>query len=205
MRLISSDKPPVKALAPRWDGSPLAGRSIVVRSEQGIGDEIMFASCLPQLMADAGRCTIECTPKLAPLFARSFPEAQVIAAGAEDAAAGFATTAKCRSAACPGLPALGAGLSAAQGLSRADPVLVREWRDPCTSSARSQDRHSWRGGTRCRGRRLRSIACEQWERVFGVHGVRFVSLQYGDAAAEAAALALRRARRGALAGRHRRL
>src|SRR5690606_38998450 len=32
-----------------WDGSPLTGKTILVHAEQGIGDEILFASCYPDL------------------------------------------------------------------------------------------------------------------------------------------------------------
>ncbi|MBU2089933.1 MAG: tetratricopeptide repeat protein, partial [Alphaproteobacteria bacterium] len=38
---------------PRWRGEPLAGKTILVWREQGIGDEILFASCLPDLIARA--------------------------------------------------------------------------------------------------------------------------------------------------------
>ena len=34
---------------PRWDGSPLAGKRLLVHAEQGVGDEILFATCLPDL------------------------------------------------------------------------------------------------------------------------------------------------------------
>jgi tetratricopeptide (TPR) repeat protein len=52
---------------------------VFVASEQGIGDEIMFASCVPDLVAAAGGCVLECSSRLVPLFARSFPRARVIA------------------------------------------------------------------------------------------------------------------------------
>ena len=40
---------------------------------------MMFASCLPQILATASRCIVECDPRLVPLFARSFPLADVVA------------------------------------------------------------------------------------------------------------------------------
>lgn len=63
---------------PRWQGEPLAGRSIYLHGEQGIGDEIMFASCLPDLVASGAQCIVECQPRLRALFRRSFPSIRVI-------------------------------------------------------------------------------------------------------------------------------
>jgi tetratricopeptide (TPR) repeat protein len=61
----------------RWDGSPLAGRDLLVTAEEGIGDEILFASCFPDVIAAANRCVLECDPRLLGVFRRSFPTALV--------------------------------------------------------------------------------------------------------------------------------
>ena len=60
-----------------WRGESLAGKSILIYAEQGIGDEIMFASCLPDVMTAASRCVIECNSRVASLYARAFPGAAV--------------------------------------------------------------------------------------------------------------------------------
>src|SRR5262249_2325755 len=60
---------------PRWDGEPLADKTIVVHAEQGIGDEILFASCFHNILPLAKRCIFICDPRLEKLFARSFPQA----------------------------------------------------------------------------------------------------------------------------------
>jgi hypothetical protein len=62
---------------PEWDGEPLEGRRILVYAEQGLGEEIQFASCIPDLASRAGDCVVECDPRLAPLLKRSFPAARV--------------------------------------------------------------------------------------------------------------------------------
>lgn len=60
-----------------WTGGSLKGKRLLVRAEQGIGDQILFASLLPDLAARAGSeggsVILECEPRLVPLFARSFP------------------------------------------------------------------------------------------------------------------------------------
>ena len=56
---------------PQWDGSRAR---ILVVAEQGIGDEIVFATCYHELAADVEEAWIEVDPRLIPIFERSFPE-----------------------------------------------------------------------------------------------------------------------------------
>lgn len=55
---------------PQWDGSK--GKNIVIFGEQGLGDEISFASCIPDAIRDCRSVTIECDGRLERLFKRSF-------------------------------------------------------------------------------------------------------------------------------------
>lgn len=55
---------------PRWTDQ----RRILVVAEQGVGDEIVFASCYHELAKDVDEAWIECDPRLIPIFERSFPE-----------------------------------------------------------------------------------------------------------------------------------
>ena len=64
---------------PRWQGEPLAVHRVLVSAEQGLGDEIMFAGLLPDLIAEAGHITVAVEPRLVALFARSFPDCTIIA------------------------------------------------------------------------------------------------------------------------------
>lgn len=81
--------PPIDG--PLWDGGDLAGRTIAVWSEQGIGDELMFGTCMPDLIARTGHVIWEVSSKIAPLCRRSFPQATVIARS--DGVDGATTTA----------------------------------------------------------------------------------------------------------------
>jgi len=67
-------------LAP-WSGASLKRLRLLVRAEQGIGDQILFAGLIPELAARAsaegGSVILECEPRLVPLFARSFPQVSV--------------------------------------------------------------------------------------------------------------------------------
>ena len=66
---------------PRWTkDQPLAGKKLFVSAEQGLGDEIMFASVLPDLQRELGpdgHLTIGVEPRLVPLFEKGFPDATV--------------------------------------------------------------------------------------------------------------------------------
>lgn len=60
---------------PPWDGSP--GKTVVVQADQGLGDMVMFAQCLPQMAQDCKKVIVETNERLAPLFARCFPMVDV--------------------------------------------------------------------------------------------------------------------------------
>lgn len=49
---------------PKWDGSPLDGKSILVHSEQGLGDNIQFVRYLPMVKAKGGHVIFECRKDL---------------------------------------------------------------------------------------------------------------------------------------------
>lgn len=58
---------------PRWTGDDLAGRTLLITADQGIGDELLFSSCVPDAVRAAGRVVLECDKRLVTLFRRSFP------------------------------------------------------------------------------------------------------------------------------------
>ena len=61
-------------IIPRWTG--VKGLNLIAYGEQGIGDEISFASCVPDLVGE-NKVFIDCDSRLMGLFARSFPECRV--------------------------------------------------------------------------------------------------------------------------------
>ena len=72
---IEERKERIYAAEPRWDGSK--GKNIVVYGTQGLGDEISFASIIPDAIADSASVVVECDRRLEGLFKRSFPKAEV--------------------------------------------------------------------------------------------------------------------------------
>ena len=65
---------------PLWNGEPPASGRLLIWGEQGVGDEIMFAGLLPDLIRTEIPLALECDRRLAPLFARSFLSISVITA-----------------------------------------------------------------------------------------------------------------------------
>ena len=65
--------------APMWDGSDLEGRSLLLWGEQGIGDEIRYASMITDALAKGASITVECSPKLVALLERAFPGVEIMA------------------------------------------------------------------------------------------------------------------------------
>ena len=66
--------------APRWDGEDLTGKKLLFAGEQGLGDEIMLAGMVPDLIervGPTGKVMIACDHRLVPLYQRSFPQAHV--------------------------------------------------------------------------------------------------------------------------------
>lgn len=59
---------------PKWKGQPLEGKKILVWAEQGIGDQIMQARILPELVEQGAKVSVECEPRLIPLFRRALRE-----------------------------------------------------------------------------------------------------------------------------------
>ncbi len=173
---------------PAWQGEPLAGRSILVWTEQAPGDEIMYANMLPDVIAAAGRCVVQCSPRLVPLFRRSFPLAEVVdrdLAPAELAGIDFQSP----------IGSLGEWLRPARaafpahgGYLRADP----EWRDRLRQKyAAGNDGKlvvgiSWRSAAPVNGAD-KSLNVLDWGPVLNVPGVVFLNLQYGVVEAELAA------------------
>lgn len=63
-------------MTPWWDGKS-KGR-VVLHGEQGLGDEIMFSSCIPEALKVNDDLVFECAPRIAGLMRRSFPQIKVI-------------------------------------------------------------------------------------------------------------------------------
>jgi tetratricopeptide (TPR) repeat protein len=62
---------------PVWQGEKING-VLLVRGEQGLGDQIIFASVLPDLLNRHPRVCLQVDPRLMPLFERTYPTIKVL-------------------------------------------------------------------------------------------------------------------------------
>ena len=62
--------------APLWDGKPVD--RLLIHGEQGVGDEIMFASAIPHVLGLAKNITLEVNAKVAGIAKQTWPEFTVV-------------------------------------------------------------------------------------------------------------------------------
>ena len=186
--------------APWTPATDLNGRSLLVFGEQGLGDEVMFANLIPEVieaLGPQGRLTLAVEPRLIPLFQRSFPEARVgghatYAVGgrtvrvapflAEDEALDY--WAPMGSLLRRFRPTVDSFPPRAGFLTPA-PDRVAHWRDALEQApAGLKVGLLWKSGLMNGARRRYFSPFEAWAEVLAVPGVSFINLQYGDCAAE---------------------
>ena len=181
---------------PHWQGEALEGKRLLVQAEQGLGDQIMFASCLPDLLPRARHTVLECDPRLARLFARSFPPAVVYRHRVEGAPDWSGEAAPDYCVRMGDLPRImrrsKADFPAHRGYLLADAAQVAAWRARLDALGRGlKVGVSWRGGTPGTGQAARSLALDALLPLLRLPRAHFISLQYGAVGAEIADLRVR--------------
>ena len=171
---------------PLWDGGDLGGKRLLVWSEQGIGDEIMFAGLIPDLIERGIDVILESEPRLVPLFARSFPPVTCIAKGGANQPFDFHIP-------TGGLgqvlrPSLGSFPDPAPYLV-ADPELRTTLRDRYhNQGAGALVGLAWHSASPYAGRES-SLTLPELHPLLETPEVTFVNLQYGDTADQRSAFA----------------
>jgi tetratricopeptide (TPR) repeat protein len=170
---------------PHWDGvEPLAGKTIQVYTEQGLGDSIMFVRYAPMLAAQG-----------ATVIAGLLPQAKVLMtemSGVVPLAPGDPLPAFDIQAPLLSLPYL---LKTRIDTIPADVPYIRPradrvatWRDRLPRGKKLTAGVVWAGGKDFKGDHNRSIALQRFETLFDAAGIGFVSLQRELRAGDAARL-----------------
>jgi tetratricopeptide (TPR) repeat protein len=165
---------------PRWDGNRPPQGKVLLWGEQGIGDALMFAGLVPDALATGSQIVLDCDPRLFPLFARSFPGVELVSALDPASAAQQNIVAHLPTGS---LPSLFRGSPAAFARTHS-PYLFAD------AAERAHFRTQYADGRRIiglawntRGKKtgtIRSIPLTAFAPLFGLPGIRWVSLQYGD-------------------------
>lgn len=163
---------------PEWDGSP--GKTVIVYGEQGMGDEIMFSSMIPDLMKDAN-VIYDAHPRLYEIMRRSF--GCTVYGTRKDKDPAWLDWEKADARISIG--SLGKFYRNKDGdfprkpyYLHADPEIVRRYR---TDNKRLKIGLSWKGGYKTTRKDLRSVKLDQLMPILELDA-DFYSLQYTDGA-----------------------
>jgi tetratricopeptide (TPR) repeat protein len=179
-----NDRGPQTAV-PQWDGTPLPGE-VLLWAEQGIGDEVFFASMLSLLDLDTMKFALSADKRLHPIYQRSFPGIRLV-----DAVSTRTSIA--------GDYAAQAAIGDLGHILQLDAERIARRRSPYlfADAARTAQLRtaidipegnivcglSWKSGNKKAGGD-RSIELSDLAPLLAVPGITFVNLQYGDVAAE---------------------
>jgi tetratricopeptide (TPR) repeat protein len=170
---------------PEWDGTK--GKTVVVQSDQGLGDEIRYASILQSMVKDCKKVILDCHPKLEKVFKRAFPEIDVYGTKKQNQGvkwvdnyeidahyhiSGLGRFYRTRDKDFPRKPYL-----------IPNPELVEKWRETLKDLPKPWVGIAWQGGLVGTGREFRSTDLAQWEPMISQGGT-FVDLSYHDSAEE---------------------
>lgn len=170
----------------RWHGESLAGKRLLVSSEQGIGDEIMFAGLYEELGELAESVTISCDKRLIPLFERSLHNITFIDKKVTrqqdvnnfDYKISAASLMQYLRQDMREFPEREAYLFC-------DEEAVERWRQRYEALPNELSVGiSWRGGGKLYTKQVRSIDLNDWAPILKSSRVNCINLQYGDCADE---------------------
>ena len=177
-RWQTKDFAPPAGPQPLWDGSPLAGRTILLYAEQGYGDTIHFVRYAPLVKRLGATVLLRCPEPLLPLL-RTCPGIDQLMA-TDAAAPPFDVQAPLMS-----LPRLFgttvATIPAQVPYLFADPALVDRWRARLASASGYKVGIVYQGNPKLRKDRQRSVPPGAFEPLAGVPGVHLFSLQVAPA------------------------
>jgi len=175
---------------PEWGGEPLAGKTLLVYAEQGLGDIVLFASCLPDVIRQAGHCVIDVHPRLSELFEYSFSQATVHGGGGSDSLDWLTGAPPIDYYAAIGsLPRYfrrsAAAFPSHEGYLKARPERVRFWRERLKQTGPGRKVGiAWQGGLARTGKLLRSMALTDWLPLLETPNIDWISLQHTGTEAE---------------------
>jgi len=169
-----------------WHGEVLDNKSIIIYGEQGIGDEIMFASCIHDIMKSAAKVYIACDKRLAPIFERSFPHANIIQGHTPEILNNAILSNNIDYSIPTGslpyfLRRTRSSFINSGNFLIPDVNKTKKWKERYSQIDNNiKIGISWCGGKKHYDRILRSTKLEAWADLLKSEGITIVNLQYGD-------------------------
>ncbi len=167
--------------APRWDGGPLDGRTVLLWCEQGLGDAIQFVRYAKLVKARGARVILECPPRMKSLLAGCSGVDVAVAEGEPLPPHDFQIPLLSLPAALGSPPVVapwdGPYLTA-------DPQRTAAWGDRLTKLPGFKVGLMWQGNPHYRLDRFRSAPLAAFAPLAAVPGVTLVTLQVGAGAAQ---------------------
>jgi tetratricopeptide (TPR) repeat protein len=169
---------------PRWDGSPLAGRTLLIHAEQGLGDTLHFIRYARLADRLGGPIVVEVQPALVPLLTASGYQ-NLLAGGSPlptfDVHASLMSMPGLLATTVDTVPANVPYLST-------DPELVARWRERLAETPGFKIGIVWQGNPAYTFDRFRSIPLAEFSPLAVVPGVELLSLQKNAGIEQIAAL-----------------
>lgn len=174
---------------PTWKGEKR--KTVVVHGEQGLGDEICFASMLPDLIKDSKKVIFDCDHRLKGLFQRSFPQARVYGTRWAKEGSGMKWAPEdCSFDSSITLGGLGRFYRTKdedftqRPYLKPDPDRVTMWKALFAKQGKPVIGIAWTGGTPWTAAKFRKASLEEMAVLLGSKDAHYVSLQYKDASKE---------------------
>jgi tetratricopeptide (TPR) repeat protein len=173
-RWVQDDRPKAEVSYrwPEWRGEPIAGKSIVMLDEAGLGDALQFCRYAPLLAERGARVTYRCRPSLERVMRGLGPDVEITAAAPADAAYDYCVTLcslprafATRAETIPGAPYL-----------RAEAERVALWRERLRGEGFKVG-IAWHGSSHSRSDHMRAAPLDAFAPLARVPGVRLFSLQ----------------------------
>lgn len=171
---------------PTWDGSALAGRTILVHDEQGYGDTFQFVRYLPMLEAYGGEVIFECHKNLSPVLWNCGGFKKLVERTAADVVPELQFDVQIHLMSVPRV--LKTRLDTVPNqvpYIYADPVLVERWRERISHDPGFKIGIAWAGSSNHTNEHNRSCKLSEFSSLASLPGVSLYSLQKGPGAEQA--------------------
>ncbi|ATQ68189.1 MULTISPECIES: DUF6165 family protein [Methylosinus] len=172
-RWVQGDRPKAEISYrwPEWRGEPLAGKSIIVLDEAGLGDALQFCRYAPLLVKAGARATYHCRPSLARVMRGLGADVEIVTAPPPGADYDYCVTI----CSLPRAFATRVDTITGNAYLHAEPERIAHWRARLGEGFKVGI--AWHGSSHSRSDHTRAAPLAAFAPLGRIDGVRLVSLQ----------------------------